>query len=211
MFLGLHRRPIKPLTWDLLCSRRPQVPSRWGEDCPGKKVNSEGLCALGDQPEKRRERERKKEWHGDTKLWWSRVCSFIFKRGFYTLSYTFPEVKDTKSCWVSSTLHQFYLYQNQDIFCIALHKQGSYVMYIIFWPCGLWTFCNSFLIKVHIWSVAQLCPILCDPMNRSTPGLPVHHQLPEFTQTHVHRVKDGSYLFVSGLIFLAGKADKVTT
>ena len=34
--------------------------------------------------------------------------------------------------------------------------------------------------------VAQLCPTLCDPMNRSTPGLPVHHQLLEFTQTHVH-------------------------
>ena len=34
-------------------------------------------------------------------------------------------------------------------------------------------------------SVAQSCPTLCDPMNRSTPGLPVHHQLPEFTQTHV--------------------------
>ena len=39
-------------------------------------------------------------------------------------------------------------------------------------------------------SVAQLCPTLCHPMNRSTPGLPVHHQLPEFTQTHVHRVSD---------------------
>ena len=37
-------------------------------------------------------------------------------------------------------------------------------------------------------SVAQSCPILCDPVNSSTPGLPVHHQLPEFTQTHVHRV-----------------------
>ena len=35
-------------------------------------------------------------------------------------------------------------------------------------------------------SVAQLCPTLCDPMNHSTPGLPVHHQLPESTQTHVH-------------------------
>ena len=34
--------------------------------------------------------------------------------------------------------------------------------------------------------VSQLCPALCDPMNRSTPGLPVHHQLLEFTQTHVH-------------------------
>ena len=39
-------------------------------------------------------------------------------------------------------------------------------------------------------SVAQLCPTLCDPMNHSTPGLPVHHQLSEFTQTHVHRVSD---------------------
>ena len=42
----------------------------------------------------------------------------------------------------------------------------------------------------HISSVAQSCPTLCDSLNRSTPGLPVHHQLPEFTQTHVHRVGD---------------------
>ena len=38
--------------------------------------------------------------------------------------------------------------------------------------------------------VTQLCPTICDSMNRSTPGLPVHHQLLEFTQTHVHRVDD---------------------
>ena len=44
--------------------------------------------------------------------------------------------------------------------------------------------------SVKFSSVAQSCPTLCDPMNRSTPGLPVHHQLPEFTQTHVHRVSD---------------------
>ena len=42
----------------------------------------------------------------------------------------------------------------------------------------------------QIRSVAQLCPTLCDPMNHSTPGLPVHHQLPEFTETRVHRVSD---------------------
>ena len=41
---------------------------------------------------------------------------------------------------------------------------------------------------VQFSSVSQSCPTLCDPMNRSTPGLPVHHQLQEFTQTHVHRV-----------------------
>ena len=39
-------------------------------------------------------------------------------------------------------------------------------------------------------SVAQSCPTLCDPMNCSTPGLPVHHQFPEFTQTHVQQVGD---------------------
>ena len=39
---------------------------------------------------------------------------------------------------------------------------------------------------VQFSSVAQSCPTLCDPMNRSTPGLPVHHQLLEFTQTHIH-------------------------
>ena len=49
---------------------------------------------------------------------------------------------------------------------------------------------NTIIRSDQIRSVAQSCPTLCDPMNRSTPGLPVHHQLPEFTQTHVHRVSD---------------------
>ena len=67
-------------------------------------------------------------------------------------------------------------------------------------PCD-WEFCNTKPIinfyedlylqeTVQFSSVAQLCPTLCDPMNHSTPGLPVHHQHPEFTQTHVHRVSD---------------------
>ena len=56
---------------------------------------------------------------------------------------------------------------------------------------------NSTVIKLTSWhpvsfrsdqirSVNQSCPTLCDPMNHSTSGLPVHHQLPEFTQTHIH-------------------------
>ena len=50
----------------------------------------------------------------------------------------------------------------------------------------------NFFIKLSVQfnSVAQSCPTLCDPMNRSMPGLLVHHQLPEFTQTHAHRVGD---------------------
>ena len=46
--------------------------------------------------------------------------------------------------------------------------------------------------SVQFRSVDQSCPTLCDPMNRSTPGLPVYHQLPEFTGTHVHRVSDAT-------------------
>ena len=45
-------------------------------------------------------------------------------------------------------------------------------------------------IRVQFSSFAQLCPTVCDRMNRSTPGLPVQHQLPEPTQTHVHQVSD---------------------
>ena len=44
--------------------------------------------------------------------------------------------------------------------------------------------------SLSLTSVTQSCPTLCNPMNRSTPGLPVHHQLPEFTQTHAHQVGD---------------------
>ena len=44
--------------------------------------------------------------------------------------------------------------------------------------------------SVQFSSVAQSCPTLCNPMNHSTAGLHVHHQLPEFNQTHVHRVGD---------------------
>ena len=46
--------------------------------------------------------------------------------------------------------------------------------------------------SLHFTLVAQCCPTLCDPMNCSTPGLPVHHHLPEFTQTHVHQVGDAT-------------------
>ena len=50
--------------------------------------------------------------------------------------------------------------------------------------------------SVQFSSVTQSCPTLCDPMNRSTPGLPVHHQLLEFTQTHVHPVMPSSHLIL---------------
>ena len=55
--------------------------------------------------------------------------------------------------------------------------------------CHLFCVCSIFS-SIQFSSVAQWCPTLCDPMNCSTPGLPVHHQLLEFTQTDVHRVRD---------------------
>ena len=58
--------------------------------------------------------------------------------------------------------------------------------------------CNShlgvliyvYVCSVQFSSVSQSCPTICDPMNHSTPVLPVHHHLPEFTQIHIHRVRD---------------------
>ena len=64
-----------------------------------------------------------------------------------------------------------------------------------FWTLLLTMWTTPFLLmyscpSVQFSSVAQSCLTLCDCMNRSKPGLPVHHQLPEFTQTHVHQVSD---------------------
>ena len=57
-------------------------------------------------------------------------------------------------------------------------------------PLTLYSHSITYYILFQFSSVAQLCPTLCNPMNHSTPGLPVHHQLPESTQTHVHCVSD---------------------
>ena len=64
---------------------------------------------------------------------------------------------------------------------------GNY--YFLVTQHGVWDLSYPVSQSVSQFS-AQSCPTLCDPMNRSTPGFPVHHQLLEFTQTHVHRVRD---------------------
>ena len=66
---------------------------------------------------------------------------------------------------------------------------NRYLLCFPFLP--LWTILHKFFLYIlQFSSVAQSCPTLCDPMDCSTPGLPVHHQLLEFTQTHVHQVSD---------------------
>ena len=72
----------------------------------------------------------------------------------------------------------------QIFFLFFLHLSGTPIICIF----GYLEFFHFSVFSVS--SVAQSCPALCDPMNGSTPGLPVHHQLPEFTQTHIHRVGD---------------------
>ena len=62
------------------------------------------------------------------------------------------------------------------------------------WILRCWRSYTLIPASVQFSSVAQSCPTLCYPMNHSTPGLPVNHQLPEFTQTHVHRVSDAIQL-----------------
>ena len=70
------------------------------------------------------------------------------------------------------------------IYPSILSHFGSVRLFTIY---GLGQMCND---MYQIRSIAQSCLTFCDPMNRSTPGLSVHHQLPELTQTHVHRVSD---------------------
>ena len=71
---------------------------------------------------------------------------------------------------------------------MTLLNSGPWNPVFPYYNCYYLPFIGCFSL-VQFSSVAQSCPILCDPMNRSTPGLPVHHQLPEF-QTHVHRVSE---------------------
>ena len=70
------------------------------------------------------------------------------------------------------------------------HKVKYFISIVSPWLCTHFKCIKIFCILQSVSSVAQSCPTLCDPMNHRTPGLPVHHQLPEFTQTHVHQVGD---------------------
>ena len=78
---------------------------------------------------------------------------------------------------------------------VAARMEGSLgengYLYTYGWVPLLFTWNHLNIVNQYQFSsVAQSCPTLCDHMNWSTPGLPVHHQLPEFTQTHIHRVSD---------------------
>ena len=75
---------------------------------------------------------------------------------------------------------------------------GSLIYFTFIFMYGVNKCSNFILLHVQFSSVAQSCPTLCDPMNRSTPGLPVRYHLPQLTQTHVHRVRDAIQPFHPG-------------
>ena len=76
-------------------------------------------------------------------------------------------------------LKNFYILQFWKIIMLILNSSLTYIVCVLF---------LSF--SVQFSSVTKSCPTLCNPMNCRTPALPVHHHLPEFTQTHVHWVDD---------------------
>ena len=92
--------------------------------------------------------------------------------------------------WVTKHSHTWnYVHLN-----IKTNIESGYLWVVRWWISNLFLiyFCKVWgkQISIQFSSVPQSCPTLCDPMSCSTPGLPVHHQLPEFTQTHVCWVKD---------------------
>ena len=102
-------------------------------------------------------------------------------------------------------LEELYLWECLDSWCLILGQDESNGIYnvlfrisqhekemvIMWWDAGATNIKVVVILQsVQFNSVAQSCLTLCDPMDSSTPGLPIHHQLPEFTQTHVHWVGD---------------------
>ena len=150
------------------------------------------------------------EWYGDepthpTTLF--SVCFFISERRSSTqmeismllcsrfralfLWNLLVNLSTVASVFVPSTVHSLILAQQR-----KYKKKSSIGLWLLASSSDHWTKkkkkipCKHLLRFQWFSSVTQSCPILCDSMNPSMPGLPVHHQLPEFTETHVHRVGD---------------------
>ena len=107
---------------------------------------------------------------------WGHLC------GSHSLSQALPAMRLSVSSLLPPNLESFrvmlaFLSQSQTYGLNAYYFSKLFNLYAEF-------------SSVQFSSITQSCPTLCDPMNRSTPGIPVHHQLPEFTQTHIHRVSD---------------------
>ena len=101
---------------------------------------------------------------------WNRFCLQVLWLLYY--------FKSPVCCYITLLLLSWLLFF---LFVFQSKEQYEYVLFDLK---------NQIYCSVQFSSVSQLCPTLCNPMNRSTPGLPVHYQLPESTQTQVHWVND---------------------
>ena len=97
-------------------------------------------------------------------------------------------------CRYVSVSLKFIVYGNLNTICILLLSENCINLNYVELVHSIFQVYDILLSSVQFSSVTQSCPTLCDPMDCSTPGLPVHHQLPDFTQTHVHRVGDAIQL-----------------
>ena len=115
---------------------------------------------------------------------WTVACQIPLSMGFSRQDY-WSGFTWMGSSQPSDVICVSYVFCNCQVGSLPLVPPGSIISFkdFRFWGQLTWT-------SVQFSSVAQSCPTLCDPMNCSTSGLPVHHQLPDFTQTHVHRVSD---------------------
>ena len=121
-------------------------------------------------------------------------CMWPFDSVFFHLTCVlsfFFSVYCLHCCWCFGVIYMHFLKVKYSSFTVCQFQVYSPVIQLYIYVC-LYIFSKTENMKLihQIRSVAQSCPTLCDPMNRSTPGLPVHHELPEFTETHVHRVSD---------------------
>ena len=108
---------------------------------------------------------------------------------FFCLVYDYLCCAEAKFNWIPLAYFCFYFHYSkvsEKTYCCDLCQRVLCLCFPLRVLWGLFLYFSS----VQFCSVAQSCLTLCDPMNPSTPGLPVHPQLPEFTQTHVHRVHD---------------------
>ena len=135
---------------------------------------------------------------GKTQKWHS-TPSWLFLKGFlhslFHLTFLFAVVQSLSQVWPFVTpwsaagQASLFITNSRNLLKLVSIKSVMLSNHLIL--------CRPLLLQPSVFpasvqfsSVAQLCPTLCDSMNHSMQGLPVHHQLPEFTQTHVHQVGD---------------------
>ena len=112
----------------------------------------------------------------------SSKASIFWCSAFFMVQHSHPYITTGKT--IALTRWTFV----SKVMSLLFNKLSRFV--IAFLPRSKHLLISYLILLVQFNSVAQSCPTLCDPMNCSMPGLPVHHQLSEFTQTHVHRVSD---------------------